>query len=274
MFAQRNKIIWLQVALLALILIGVFILIILQFRPSATPADLPTSVPDTTLYDVVSVIDGDTIKVNYAGKTTSVRLIGIDAPETVDSRVTPGCFGAEASAYLKSILSGQQVILEADPTQSDRDKYDRLLRYVYLNGEDIGLGIISGGYGYEYTYDAPYAKQSSYKTAESEAKQAGRGLWAPGVCDGNSSSAEPAVTPSAPPTDSDSAPATPSTQPTQGGTDTACNIKGNINSSGAKIYHMPGQQYYDSTNINTEYGERWFCSEAEAEAAGWRKSKV
>ena len=53
-----------------------------------------------------------------------------------------------------------------------------------------------------------------------------------------------------------------------------CNIKGNISKSGEKIYHMPGQRYYSKTIINTSAGERWFCSEAEARAAGWRKSKV
>lgn len=53
-----------------------------------------------------------------------------------------------------------------------------------------------------------------------------------------------------------------------------CRIKGNISSGGERIYHMPGQDYYDITLIRPEYGERWFCSEAEALAAGWRRSKV
>lgn len=54
----------------------------------------------------------------------------------------------------------------------------------------------------------------------------------------------------------------------------ACNIKGNINTRGERIYHVPGQEYYDETRISASHGERWFCSEAEARAAGWRKSKV
>ena len=54
-----------------------------------------------------------------------------------------------------------------------------------------------------------------------------------------------------------------------------CDIKGNISiNSGARIYHVPGQKYYDDTKIRYEYGERWFCSEAEARKAGWRKSGV
>lgn len=56
--------------------------------------------------------------------------------------------------------------------------------------------------------------------------------------------------------------------------DPQCNVKGNISiNSGEKIYHVPGQEYYDVTNISPEHGERWFCSEAEASAAGWRRAK-
>jgi len=54
-----------------------------------------------------------------------------------------------------------------------------------------------------------------------------------------------------------------------------CPIKGNVSiSSGERIYHLPGQEYYASTTIRPEHGERWFCSEAEARAAGWRKSRI
>ena len=54
-----------------------------------------------------------------------------------------------------------------------------------------------------------------------------------------------------------------------------CRIKGNVSiGSGERIYHVPGQRYYEETNIRPEYGERWFCTEADARAAGWRKSGV
>lgn len=53
-----------------------------------------------------------------------------------------------------------------------------------------------------------------------------------------------------------------------------CNIKGNVNTRGERIYHVPGQKYYDETRISESHGERWFCSEEEARAAGWRRSKV
>lgn len=54
----------------------------------------------------------------------------------------------------------------------------------------------------------------------------------------------------------------------------ACNIKGNVSTTGERIYHVPGQKYYDDTRISASHGERWFCSEAEARAAGWRRSRV
>lgn len=53
-----------------------------------------------------------------------------------------------------------------------------------------------------------------------------------------------------------------------------CNIKGNVSTRGERIYHVPGQDYYDDTRISAAHGERWFCSEEEARAAGWRRSKV
>ncbi|ODT69056.1 MAG: nuclease [Pelagibacterium sp. SCN 63-23] len=53
-----------------------------------------------------------------------------------------------------------------------------------------------------------------------------------------------------------------------------CRIKGNVSTKGERIYHVPGQKYYDDTRIQSSHGERWFCSEAEARAAGWRRSKV
>ena len=55
---------------------------------------------------------------------------------------------------------------------------------------------------------------------------------------------------------------------------TTCNIKGNVNTRGERIYHVPGQEYYDETRISASHGERWFCSEEEAREAGWRRAKV
>ena len=147
-----------------------------------------SSISSTEWYPVTKVVDGDTIDVNIDGKTTRVRFIGLDTPEVVDPRKTVQCFGKEASDEAKKILTGQSVRLETDPTQSTYDKYDRLLAYVYAPANVTPEGIlvnkymIAEGYGHEYTYDAPYKYQSEFKAAEKSARQAEKGLWAPGIC--------------------------------------------------------------------------------------------
>ena len=186
------------------------------------------------LYTVLSVTDGDTIRIDYNGVSTPVRIIGVNTPETVDSRTTVECFGMEASAYLSTLLSGKSVSIAADPTQGDRDKYDRLLRYVSLDGEDIGLKIIAAGYGYEYTYSTPYQKQSEYKAAQKQASSNKDGLWSPSTCNGQKTSPAPSSNSQTTPTPTPTPAPTPQPQ-----LNANCNIKGNISSSGEKIYHMP-----------------------------------
>jgi len=138
------------------------------------------------LYAVVKVTDGDTIKVQMPDGVKTVRLIGIDTPETVDPRKPVQCFGKEASEYMKKIALNKKVRLEKDPTQSDQDKYKQLLRYVYLtNGESINEKMISDGYAYEYTYDSnPYKFQAEYKASQSNASKNALGLWSPSTCSG------------------------------------------------------------------------------------------
>lgn len=95
------------------------------------------------------------------------------------------CFGKEASDHAKQVLTGQNVSLAADPTQGDKDKYGRLLRYVFLpDGTNFNLEQIQEGYAFEYTYDIPYEYQSQFKRAQDEARNANKGLWAPNTCNG------------------------------------------------------------------------------------------
>lgn len=135
------------------------------------------------LYEVNRVIDGDTIEVIIDGQTENLRLIGLDTPETVDPRQSVECFGLEAKNRAQEILGGQAVYLEVDPTQNNRDRYGRLLRHIILaDGRNYGLEMIKGGYGHEYTYERPHIYQEEFRRAEAEAREAGRGLWAEGVC--------------------------------------------------------------------------------------------
>lgn len=158
----------------------------------ATPAVAPTpTMAAAKLVPVVDVVDGDTIKVNLNGKTETIRIIGLDTPETQDPRKPVQCFGLEASNRAKEMLAGKKVQLVPDPTQDTRDKYGRLLVYVEVDGIDYGLWMIANGYAHEYTYEVPYQRQAEYKAAYREAREKGLGFWAADTCSGDTE--QPAV---------------------------------------------------------------------------------
>ena len=147
--------------------------------------DSSSQITQAGLVKVVSVTDGDTIKVSIDGTTKTLRLIGIDTPETVDPRKPVQCFGKEASDKAKETLLNKMVRLESDPTQGDLDKYQRLLRYIFLeDGTFFNKMMIAEGYAHEYTYDIPYKYQAEFKTAEKTAREAQLGLWNPATCNG------------------------------------------------------------------------------------------
>ncbi|MBI5071988.1 thermonuclease family protein [Candidatus Falkowbacteria bacterium] len=212
--------------------------------------------PSADLFLVSSVVDGDTVKVNIDGTVETLRLIGIDTPETVDPRKPVQCFGVEASNKAKELLTGAKVRLEADPTQGESDVYGRLLRYVFLDdGTNFNKLMIEQGYAFEYTYNTPYKYQTEFKQAETYARENKLGLWADDTCAGV-----------ADPVSAD----TNTNTNTSIGAPEGCVIKGNISTE--KIYHLPGCGSYDKTVIDESAGERWFCTEEEAVAAGWRKA--
>lgn len=140
---------------------------------------------ESQYYTVVNVVDGDTIKINKDGVTETLRLIGIDTPETVDPRKPVQCFGKEASDRAKELLSGKKVRIETDDSQDTIDKYGRLLVYVYRDdGLFFNKKMIEDGYAYEYTYNIPYKYQVEFKHAENTAHTQEKGLWSPDTCNG------------------------------------------------------------------------------------------
>jgi micrococcal nuclease len=152
-------------------------------QPTPSPSTATTARPAATPASVVSVIDGDTIRVRVAGRLETVRLIGIDAPETGSGRTVVECFNQQATDYLRSRLAGTAIELTTDPTQDLRDRYGRLLAYVWLaDGALVNEAIVAGGYAHEYTYDMPYEYQGRIRRAEAAARAAGRGLWSPNAC--------------------------------------------------------------------------------------------
>lgn len=155
--------------------------------PPSPTIQLATESAQLTPAALSRVVDGDTLEVLIDGTREKVRIIGIDTPEIVDPRRPVECFGKEASNYAKNFLAeGNSLLyLEADPTQSDTDRYGRLLRYVFTDSEgehDFGKMLIENGYATEYTYRDPYKYQAEYKTAEQNAQEQKKGLWADDAC--------------------------------------------------------------------------------------------
>lgn len=129
------------------------------------------------LYRVVKFDDGDTIEVDMNGTSEIVRFIGVDTPETHKPNTPVQCYGPEASDYTKRLIGGQKVRLEADPLNTNRDRYGRLLRYIYLPDNTlVEQKLIAEGYGFAYTY-FPSSKNVEFSALEQQAQKAGKGLW-------------------------------------------------------------------------------------------------
>jgi len=146
----------------------------------------PQTDPEYKYYSITSVVDGDTVKINIDGTIITLRLIGLDTPETVDPRKTVQCFGLEASNKAKELLSGKKVRIEKDSSQGDLDKYGRTLAYIYReDGLFYNKYMIEQGYAHEYTYDLPYKYQTEFKNAQKTAQANLMGLWSPNTCNGD-----------------------------------------------------------------------------------------
>lgn len=132
---------------------------------------------DINRYEAVRFIDGDTFVVDLNGKQETVRLLGVDTPETHAPNTPVQCYGPAASAYTKNLLTDKRVRLESDPENDDRDRYGRLLRYAYLpDGTLVQKEIISNGYGFAYTI-YPFAQKDTFVAYEEQARVHAEGLW-------------------------------------------------------------------------------------------------
>lgn len=131
------------------------------------------------LYSVNHFVDGDTISVNMDGTSETIRFVGVDTPETHKPDTPVQCYGPAAAAYTKNIISsaGGKVRLQSDSLSTNRDRYNRLLRYVYLpDGRLVNEELIRNGYGFYYPY-FPFTKSSQFAADEQQAMAARRGLW-------------------------------------------------------------------------------------------------
>jgi len=186
---------------------------------------------------VVGIDDGDSLTLLFDQTRYRVRLEQIDAPEHGQA------WADRSKQALTEKVFNRQVTVRVSGT----DQYHRLLGSLVIGERDINRELVAEGHAWAYRR---YLKDEHLIEAESSARDHGLGLW---------SLPDPV-----PPWEWRVA------QRKHAGT---CNIKGNISSTGARIYHLPEQQHYEQTRISTSKGERWFCSESEARAAGWRKAK-
>ena len=192
-----------------------------------------------------SVIDGDTIEIH----DTRIRFHGIDAPESGQLCMAEGAqwrCGQQAALALDAMIGGRSVTC----VERDIDRYGRVVAVCSAGGEDLNAWMVAEGWALAYRrYSTDYVDE------EVAAQAAGRGIWrgefvAPWDWRRGARLESTTVV-----------------------SDGECLIKGNINRDGERIYHVPGGMYYEQTRINTANGERWFCSEEEAIAAGWRRSR-
>jgi micrococcal nuclease len=135
---------------------------------------------DPGLYTINHYVDGDTIAVNMNGSVETIRFIGVDTPETHKPNTPVQCYGPEAAAHTKQVISqaGGKVRLQADPLDTNRDRYGRLLRYIYLpDGTLLDEQIIKQGYGFAYL-SFPFGKKDQFAADQQAAQTAKLGLWA------------------------------------------------------------------------------------------------
>ncbi len=134
-------------------------------------------------YTVVDVVDGDTIKVQQSNKeVTTVRLIGIDTPETSHPSKPVQCFGKEATEKLTAMVLNKTVTLEKDSSEVDR--YGRQLRYVYFDGAFVNEKMVREGYALESAFEPDTKYKDLFKAAEDYAMENKEGLWSEDTCNG------------------------------------------------------------------------------------------
>ena len=207
-----------------------------------------------TLSGQARVVDGDTFAI--AGER--IRLNGIDAPETRQTCTRDGrpwACGRAATQAMRQLVGRNPVRCEV----SGIDKYGRAIAACFAAGRDLQQQLVRQGLA------LAYRKYSTRYVPDEEAARAqGIGLWsgeftAPWRWRKQNRNRQAKI--------HRRQGANPSSR-----AGSPCRIKGNISSSG-HIYHVPGGKHYAQTRINTSKGERWFCSEAEARAAGWRRAR-
>ena len=233
--------------------------------PLPNSTQLVASSSAETIIGRASVIDGDTIEIHRE----RIRFNGIDAPESAQLCADAGGRTYRCGARSAEALS--EWLAAASPTTCkfvERDQYGRFVgNCIRADGASVQRWLVRNG----YAMDWPRYSSGAFAKEQSAAKAEKIGIW-------QGESQPPWEWRAAQRELSDSSPTvslTPSTVSPAAASEQSgvCTIKGNISRKGERIYHVPGQKYYAQTRISAGKGERWFCSEQEARAAGWRRSR-
>lgn len=195
------------------------------------------------------IIDGDSFDIDSVG----VRLFGVDAPEGRQPCERDGrdwACGEAAAAELRRLVGSREVVC----VRRDRDDYGRIVAVCRAGNTDLGAAMVRAGLAVAYR-----RYSNDYVDEERQAEAARRGLW-----DGEFTRPEDWRRREAAVRRRDDA--RPQPQPRR----ESCDIKGNVNRDGERIYHTPASPSYRDTEVDEARGERWFCTESEARRAGWR----
>jgi len=211
------------------------------------------------------IVDGDTIAIGE----THIRLDGIDAPETDQV-----CLDATGKRWTCGITARDELTKHVGEREVScivrgHDRYGRTIGACSVNGEDLNGWMVRQGLALAYVH---YSRE--YVAQEDEARTAQRGMWQGAFIapwDWRHRNKQTVVLGAL------SVPVTAQAEllapaSSEGAPSPECTIKGNVNHDGERIYHLPGSLAYAKTRMDKGLGERWFCTETEAQAAGWRKA--
>jgi micrococcal nuclease len=227
--------------------------------PLQTPSGTPSVQSEFLVSAVVErVIDGLTILVSQDGETFEVRYLGIEIPDLS---------ATAAVEQNRHLVEGRTVELEIDVIQSDTS--GRALRYVYVGGEMVNEVLLASGHAFVSGFPGEFRYRDRLIVAQERARAQSRGVWG---------------------TESAPTPITAETEPFRGGTIPSrpggeevviCDftgtpqpvIKGSVDhSTEAGVYFTPGDSGYEAVIVDVTVGDRWFCTEPEAVAAGWTRN--
>ncbi len=220
---------------------------------------------------VIKVVDGITIDVELDSKIMRVRYLGIDIPDPKSSLYSVSIVD-RALQYNKFLVQNKTVEMEMGV--SDKDLHGRNIRYVYVNGEMVNKSLLTNGYAVVADFPINMRDKTSFDIAEENAKLEQRGIWKPLKPNNHITP----ISPQKPAKSFGTLPIPPATKATAVKCDYSetsnAVINGNVDvNTKQRLYHIPSGLLYSVTEINTENGDKWFCTEKEALAAGWEKSK-